>query len=93
MKDDGNVIHTVRATDAEKVITVRIAFVAFSGEGGLAAVEIVSAASGSGVYPRQARIVGIPPSGTDLCQDHDLGRPCTLLLGKVPGSHPAGSRK
>ncbi|MFS8036118.1 electron transfer flavoprotein subunit alpha/FixB family protein [Xanthobacter sp. AM11] len=45
----GNAVQTVKATDAKKVVTVRTASFAATGEGGAAAVESVSAAGDPGV--------------------------------------------
>ena len=81
----GNAIQTVQSTDAKKVITVRTASFAAAAEGGSASVETISAAANPGLSSlRQGRAVVVGPSGTDLGQDHHLGRPCTRLVGEVP---------
>ena len=90
----GNAIQTVQSTDAKKVITVRTASFQAAPEGGSAAVETVAAAANPGLSTFvENRLSEQRPSGTDLGQDHHLGRPRARLVGEVPGGHPAGRRQ
>ena len=59
----GNAIQTVQSTDAKKVITVRTAAFAATGEGGSAPVEAVGAGGDPGAVDLQGRGAGASPTG------------------------------
>jgi electron transfer flavoprotein alpha subunit len=89
----GNAIQTVQSTDAKKVITVRTASFAAAPKAARHPVETIRRRQPRPLDLRQGRAVLLGSSGTDLGQDHHLGRPRARLVGKVPGSHPAGCRQ
>jgi electron transfer flavoprotein alpha subunit len=71
----GNAVQTVQSTDAKKIITVRTASFAATGEGGSAGVEKANAAADPGLSSYQREPDEVGPSGTDLGQDRGLGWP------------------
>lgn len=90
----GNAIQTVQATDAKKVITVRPTAFAAAAEGGSAAVENHRRGRKPRPFQLRFRCPGIVrPSGTDLCEDHHLGRPCAWFFREVQGSYPSVADK
>ena len=72
----GNAIQTVQSTDAKKVITVRTAASPRPAEGGSGADRDGRGGGRSGPVELHGRGAGqVGPAGTDLGQDHRLGRP------------------
>ena len=90
----GNAIQTVKSDEPKKVITVRTASFQAAGEGGSAAIEEVAGGGRSGPFDlRRGPAVGERPAGTDLGEDHHLGRARARLEGEVRGGDHPGRRQ